>query len=90
MKPVIRCIEMKFAYDRKPVLDDVNISIPEGDFVCVVGPNGSGKTTLLKLALGLLNPTAGRIEVFGESPRQGRRRIGYVPQHPRLDPLFPE
>ncbi|MBU8870768.1 MAG: ABC transporter ATP-binding protein [Gemmatimonadales bacterium] len=89
MKPVIRCSKMQFAYDRKPVLDNVNISIPDGDFVCVVGPNGSGKTTLLKLVLGLLKPTIGRIEVFGDPPDQGRRLIGYVPQNSQLDPLFP-
>ena len=89
MTPVIQCTDMQFGYDRKPVLENVNISIPDGDFVCVVGPNGSGKTTLLKLALGLLKPTAGKIEIFGKPPEQVRNRIGYVPQHPRLDPLFP-
>ena len=67
----------------------MNLTVPSGDFVSVVGPNGSGKTTLLKLALGLLAPTEGAIRVFDESPRHARRRIGYVPQHPQLDPLFP-
>jgi zinc transport system ATP-binding protein len=80
---------MAFGYEDRPILRQVNIQIPEGDFVCVVGPNGSGKTTLLKLALGLLQPTSGRIEVFGQSPQRARHRIGYVPQHPQLDPLFP-
>lgn len=89
MNPVIHCADMSFAYDQKPILEKVNLNVPEGDFVSVVGPNGSGKTTLLRLALGLLKPTAGRIEVFGKSPDQARGRIGYVPQHPRLDPLFP-
>ena len=89
MSDAITCKGMEFGYDGKAVLRNVNISIPEGDFVCVVGPNGSGKTTLLKLALGLLSPTAGRIEVFGQSPGRSRQRIGYVPQHPQLDPLFP-
>lgn len=85
----IACHDLTFGYQGRPVLQKVNISIPSGDFVCVVGPNGSGKTTLLKLALGLLEPTAGSIEVFGQSPERSRQRIGYVPQHPRLDPLFP-
>jgi zinc transport system ATP-binding protein len=86
---VITCHDLAFGYENKPLLQKVNLAIPQGDFVCVVGPNGSGKTTLLKLALGLLSPTSGRIEVFGKAPRHARGRIGYVPQHPRLDPLFP-
>ena len=89
MMDAIACRDLLFGYDSKPVLRNVNITIPEGDFVCVVGPNGSGKTTLLKIALGLLKPTAGTIEVFGQPPDRSRGRIGYVPQHPRLDPLFP-
>lgn len=89
MNDAITCKGLEFGYDGKPVLRNVNISIPAGDFVCVVGPNGSGKTTLLKIALGLLKPTRGSIEVFGQRPEKSQGRIGYVPQHPRLDPLFP-
>ena len=85
----IACHDLAFGYPGHPILRKVNIRIPTGDFVCVVGPNGSGKTTLLKLALGMLRPTNGRIEVFGQTPDRSRQRIGYVPQHPRLDPLFP-
>ncbi len=88
-KPVIQFTDLDFAYSQRPLLSGVNIAIPEGDFVCVVGPNGSGKTTLLRLALGLLSPKKGNITVFGQSPRRSRKRIGYVPQHPELDPLFP-
>lgn len=86
---VLRCRDLKFSYDQHPVLSRVNISIPQGDFICIVGPNGSGKTTLLKLSLGLIKPTQGSIEIFGKKPTQVSHRIGYVPQHPRLDPLFP-
>ena len=89
MQPAILCQDLSFGYAGLAVLSEINLAIPEGDFVSVVGPNGSGKTTLLKLALGLLEPTSGRIEVFGQHPIQTRRRIGYVPQHPDLDPLFP-
>jgi zinc transport system ATP-binding protein len=86
---IISCHDLDFGSEGSSVLRRVNIQIPEGDFVCVVGPNGSGKTTLLRLALGLLQPTRGRIEVFGQDPVRARNRIGYVPQHPQLDPLFP-
>ena len=89
MTAAIHCQDLGFSYDDRPLLREVNLTVPAGDFVSVVGPNGSGKTTLLKLALGLLTPTAGKIEVFDQTPHRARRRIGYVPQHPQLDPLFP-
>jgi len=88
-QPIIQCHDLAFGYGNTLILQHVNIAIPAGDFACIVGPNGSGKTTLLKLALGLLQPTAGRLDVFGRRPQRTRGRIGYVPQHPHLDPLFP-
>jgi zinc transport system ATP-binding protein len=87
--PVIEIKDMWFSYGSYPALEDVNISIPEGDFVSVVGPNGGGKTTLIKLILGLLKPARGDIRVFGASPEEARPRIGYMPQHSQLDPQFP-
>lgn len=87
--PVISVQAMSFSYDGFLVLEDVNLSIPKGDFVSVVGPNGGGKTTLLKLILGLLRPLSGEIRVFGSSPQEARRRVGYMPQHSQLDPQFP-
>ncbi len=89
MTEVLRFEHLDFGYDERAVLRDVTLTVPEGDFVSVVGPNGSGKTTLLKLALGLLRPARGEVRVFGQPPHKARRRIGYVPQHPHLDPLFP-
>jgi zinc transport system ATP-binding protein len=80
---------LSFSYDGSVVLDDVNINIVEKDFVWMVGPNGGGKTTLLKLILGLLQPRAGNIRVFDKRPGESRSRIGYMPQHAQLDPLFP-
>ena len=80
---------LSFSYDRSLVLEDVNFSIPQRDFVSVVGPNGGGKTTLLKLMLGLLRPKQGEVRVFGVTPEKARPRIGYMPQHTQLDALFP-
>jgi zinc transport system ATP-binding protein len=81
--------KVSFSYNQRPVLVDVDIELRAGDFVSIVGPNGGGKTTLLKLMLGLLRPQRGTISILGLPPDQARRRVGYVPQHPQLDPMFP-
>ena len=88
-EPVIEIRDLSFAFGTTPVLDDVNLTIRRGDYVCMVGPNGGGKTTLLRLILGLLTPTRGALRVFGRSPVEARRRIGYMPQHAQLDSQFP-
>ena len=55
----------------------------------LLGPNGSGKTSLLRAILGLVAPSAGRIEVLGRAPQRGDPGIGYVPQHSSFDPELP-
>lgn len=80
---------VEFSYDGFPVLEDVSLSVPEGDFLGMVGPNGSGKTTLLKIFLGLLRPTNGTVRIFGKTPERMRQLVGYVPQHASLDDSFP-
>jgi zinc transport system ATP-binding protein len=87
--PAVLVTDLWFSYDGYPVLEDVNLSIPQGDFVSVIGPNGGGKTTLLRLMLGLLRPSRGEVQVFGLNPEKARQRIGYMPQHPELDLQFP-
>lgn len=87
---VIELERVCFAYQGSaPVLQDVDLRIAEGDFVCVVGPNGGGKSTLLKLILGLLRPDSGRIRVLDMPPVEARPQIGYLAQRERLDPQFP-
>jgi zinc transport system ATP-binding protein len=78
-----------FSYGDVPVLEDVNIKIEQNDFLAIIGPNGGGKTTILKLMLGLLEPTRGTITVFGTTPKNARKRIGYLPQHFSFDFDFP-
>jgi len=87
--PAIKIENVSFAYNGFRVLDSVNLAVYERDFLSLVGPNAGGKTTLLKLILGLLKPTSGSIQVFGLPPVKARSRIGYMPQHTNLDPLFP-
>jgi len=62
------------------VLDEVSAAIRPGEFIGVFGPNGSGKSTLLRALLGLLQPLAGAIRVFGATPGRGNRAAGYLPQ----------
>ena len=88
-QPVIEFENVSFSYDSINVLEDVNLTVEERDFLSLVGPNGGGKTTILKLVLGLLKPVNGTVRVFGESPVKARSRIGYMPQYSSLDPLFP-
>ncbi|WP_430502958.1 ABC transporter ATP-binding protein [Micromonospora trifolii] len=67
-------------YGRRSALKDCTLDIPAGHVVGLVGPNGAGKSTLLQLACGLLDPTAGRIEVLGARPVSGSPRVGFVAQ----------
>ncbi|MBC7460471.1 MAG: metal ABC transporter ATP-binding protein [Thermoleophilia bacterium] len=64
------------------VLDDVNLTVREGEFVAIAGPNGAGKTTLLRTALGLVQPAAGSVELYGEpvASFRHRERLGYLRQ----------
>lgn len=88
-KSVIEITHVDFAYNGDLILEDVVLTVKEGDFLGVVGPNGSGKSTLLKIILGLIHPLRGRVRVFGQSPERARHLIGYVPQHADLDASFP-
>ena len=74
--PAIETENVDFAYDRVPILEDVSFTLPQGDFLAIMGPNGGGKTTLVKLLLGLLHPSRGRIRVLGEPPETARRMSG--------------
>ncbi len=64
----------------RDVLRDTSFAIKSGEFIGVLGPNGAGKTTLMRAVLGLIQPRAGAIRVFGRAPQRGDRNIGYLPQ----------
>ena len=65
-------------------LDGLDLQVPMGHVTCLLGPNGSGKTTIVNLLVGLLEPTAGEVEVLGLHPRRARgrvlREVALVPQ----------
>jgi ABC-2 type transport system ATP-binding protein len=72
------------------VVNDVSLEVERGQIFGIVGPSGSGKTTLIRMLLGVLNPTAGDLQVLGRRPsefrRRDRERIGYMPQRSVLYP----
>lgn len=86
---IVEVAGVHFSYDSMQIVEDINFSILEKDFLGIIGPNGGGKTTILKLILGLIEPTKGTITVFGKSPKEGRIHIGYVPQIFTFDFDFP-
>ena len=89
MENAIALEHVSYAYTRHPVLDDVTLTVPKGDFAMVVGPNGGGKTTLIKLIMGLFTPTSGAVQLFGDKPNTAWDRMGYMPQYTHVDMAFP-
>lgn len=81
--------DLTVAYGEKPVLWDVDLTVPSGVLMAIVGPNGAGKTTLIKAVLNLVNTAAGRVLIYGESYSKQRRLVGYVPQRGSVDWDFP-
>jgi zinc/manganese transport system ATP-binding protein len=77
---VIELDGVTIALDGRRVLLDTSLAVESGEFIGVLGPNGSGKTTLMRAILGLVQPSAGSISVFGRPPRRGDADIGYLPQ----------
>ncbi|MEO1279845.1 MAG: ATP-binding cassette domain-containing protein, partial [Planctomycetota bacterium] len=80
---------MTVAYQRKPVLWDVDYDAPARSLVAIVGPNGAGKSTLIKAALGLVPRATGLVEFWGEPFKRVRDRVAYVPQRESVDWTFP-
>lgn len=70
-------------YGRLKVIEDLNMTLSQGDFLGIVGPNGTGKTTVLKAMLGILKPLSGQVR------RNSGARFGYVPQRQFIDEVFP-
>lgn len=73
------------------ILEDINLSIQDGEFTAIIGPNGAGKSTLVKLILGFLPLQSGSIQIDGIPHLQWLKRnpVGYLPQHEEFDRRFP-
>jgi zinc transport system ATP-binding protein len=86
---VIELKSVSFNYEGKKILDNVSLSLSQEKCYAIIGPNGGGKTTFLHLLMGFLTPSKGEILINGVSPIHFRKEIGYVPQTPSFDRLFP-
>ena len=87
--PPVEVRDLTVSYREKPVLWDVDLSVPAGRLVAVIGPNGAGKSTLIKAILGLVPMVAGTVRIFGQPYADQRRLVGYVPQRSSVDWDFP-
>jgi taurine transport system ATP-binding protein len=74
------------ARGRLPAVNNLNLSVGDGEFVAVLGPSGCGKSTLLNIASGLLAPSRGKVEIQGQAVKGPRRDVGIVFQQPTLLP----
>ena len=83
--------DLTVAYGTKPVLWDVDLSIPTGRLAAIIGPNGAGKTTLIKAMVGLIKPVSGGVDFSDKEIKNGRlkNKIAYVPQSGSVDWDFP-
>ena len=81
--------DLRVSLGDQNVLQGVNLNVPAGQLVALIGPNGSGKTTLLRTLVGLQKISSGEIKLFGQpAALGGLSRIGYVPQRFNLESSF--
>ena len=79
---IIEIEGLTFSYGQRKALENINLTVKEGDFLGLVGPNGSGKSTLIKCMLGLLTPTQGTVKLFGKPINKFKHwnDVGFVSQ----------
>lgn len=83
---LLECKNLCKSYDEKQVLKDVNLKIPKGKIIGLLGKNGTGKTTLIKLINDLLTPTSGEILINGKKPGvESKKIISYLPEKTYID-----
>jgi manganese/zinc/iron transport system ATP- binding protein len=81
--------DLTVSYDKKPVLWNIDMELPQGALIGIVGPNGAGKSTLIKSAMGLLPLGSGYVRIFDRPLEEVRQRVSYVPQRGSVDWDFP-
>jgi zinc transport system ATP-binding protein len=76
-------------YGEKTVLEHVNLTVEDHDYLGVIGPNGGGKTTLMKIILGLMKPAEGEVIYLRDGQPVKKLVMGYLPQYSKIDRKFP-
>jgi zinc/manganese transport system ATP-binding protein len=89
MTTVVELRGATLSFGERTVWSGLDLAVPAGQFLTVLGPNGSGKTTLLRVLMGIQPLAAGTVRVLGHVPRRGSRALGYVPQQRIVDPATP-
>ena len=88
MTQVLKIENLSGGYNRKKIIENINIEIPKGSITALIGLNGAGKSTTIKHILGLLRPMVGEIKVNGITIRENnekyRKSISYIPESPVL------
>ena len=78
--PAVAATDLAVGYDGHAVVEGIDLEVPRGAWLSVVGTNGCGKSTLLKTITGLVPPVGGRLSVLGEPPGAAARRTAYLAQ----------
>ena len=87
--PIVEIHDLTVSYDKKPVLWDIDLTLPKGNLIGIIGPNGAGKSTLIKSVMGLIPNSSGYIKLFNQDLNDVRGKISYVPQRETVDWDFP-
>src|SRR5215510_10511079 len=92
MSVLLNLQNVSFAYETRPILEEISLTLSSGDLLGILGPNGSGKTTLLRLMSGVSKPAKGEVELLNRSiesyhSKERARIISVVPQ--QFDVVFP-
>lgn len=83
---LVKCNNLCKKFDNKQILNNINLTIPRGKIIGLLGKNGMGKTTLIKLINDLLTPTSGEVLINGERPGVNSKKIiSYLPERTYLD-----
>ncbi len=88
-QPIIEIHDLTVSYDKKPVLWDIDLTLPKGKLIGIVGPNGAGKSTLIKSIMDLVPASSGYVKLFDQRLEEVRSKISYVPQRESVDWDFP-
>lgn len=83
---LLECINLNKNFGNKNVLEDINLTVPKGKIIGLLGKNGTGKSTLIKIMNDLLTPSSGQILINGKAPSvESKKIIAYLPERTYLD-----